>query len=467
MRCRRRRLQLGARRHRRQAGADGADEPQRLERLVEAHRHARGDVAVAMRRHRAPRAGRRAATAWSQRRSAACPLARPARPVRPSWAASCGRHAAGAEEAVLQAGMLVVDDPAARAPRARCASHCARRRSSIDGVRSTATPPGTMASIMKRWPKASLDRRCQSSRRRENCARPKRQRGVVAQGAQVAQVVGDALALQHQRTQPGRARRDFAAPGRLERHAIGPGVGHRRVARHAAGEPVGLQRRQLGEAALDALVHVAQVLFEPQHLLADDREAEVARLDDAGVHRADGDLVHAVAFDAHEGVVGGQRAGGGRRRLGVVLQRRRSGRPHAVVQPGALVAAALGLQTGQVGHRALHPRRTREGGRQVRKPLRRIVERAVRARPALRARHRRHSRHAAARRAAVAAPHRDQSPAAVRDAACRRAPRLAVDLRMPDRQRRRQAAQIESEVASVPCGQFPSIAAAWRYQASR
>ena len=57
------------------------------------------------------------------------------------------------------------------------------------------------------------------------------------------------------------------------------------------------------EALLDALVHVAQPLLEPQHLLADDLEAEVAGLDDAGVHGSDGDLVHAVAFDAHERIV--------------------------------------------------------------------------------------------------------------------------------------------------------------------
>ena len=64
-----------------------------------------------------------------------------------------------------------------------------------------------------------------------------------------------------------------------------------------------LEDRQLGEAPLDALVHVAEPLLEPEHFLADDREAEVAGLDDAGVHRPDRDLVHAVAVDAHERVV--------------------------------------------------------------------------------------------------------------------------------------------------------------------
>ena len=34
--------------------------------------------------------------------------------------------------------------------------------------RSAATPPGTMQSIMKRWPKASREKRCHSSRSRAN-----------------------------------------------------------------------------------------------------------------------------------------------------------------------------------------------------------------------------------------------------------------------------------------------------------
>ena len=47
-------------------------------------------------------------------------------------------------------------------------------------------------------------------------------------------------------------------------------------------------------------MHVAQALLEPKHLFADDLEAEMARLDDPGVHRTDGNLVDAVALDAHE-----------------------------------------------------------------------------------------------------------------------------------------------------------------------
>src|SRR6516162_6968377 len=59
---------------------------------------------------------------------------------------------------------------------------------------------------------------------------------------------------------------------------------------------------ELSEAPLDALVHVAETLLEPQHLLPNDGEAEMPGLDDARVHWAHGNLVHTVSVDAHEGV---------------------------------------------------------------------------------------------------------------------------------------------------------------------
>jgi len=65
---------------------------------------------------------------------------------------------------------------------------------------------------------------------------------------------------------------------------------------------VRLVNRQFGEATLDALVRVPQTLFEPQDLFADHGKSKMTRLDDAGVHRPDGNLVYAVALDAHEWV---------------------------------------------------------------------------------------------------------------------------------------------------------------------
>ena len=63
-----------------------------------------------------------------------------------------------------------------------------------------------------------------------------REGGVVADGADVAEVVGEALELGHQRAQPDRARRRLEAERRLDRAGEGDGVGDGAVARDAAGE---------------------------------------------------------------------------------------------------------------------------------------------------------------------------------------------------------------------------------------
>ena len=62
---------------------------------------------------------------------------------------------------------------------------------------------------------------------------------------------------------------------------------------------------------LDALVHVAEPLLQPHHGFAVGGEAEMAGLDDAGMHRADRNLVQALAFDRQERV--GRRASPARR----------------------------------------------------------------------------------------------------------------------------------------------------------
>ncbi len=376
-----------------------------------------------------------------------------------------GRHPPGREKPVLQTGMLVVD----RLQRAHLAldlvalpaQPVAHRRRQVgrdaaghDGVHHQAMPEG-----LSGQPQPVL------AQARE-LGQAEGQRGVVAECAEVAQVVGDALAFEHQRAQPGRALGNLALPRRFQRHAIGPGVGHGRVARHPAGEPVRFQRRQLGEAALDALVHVAQVLLEPQHFLADDREAEVAGLDDAGVHRADGDLVHAIAFDAHEGVVGGQGAGARGCGLGALSQRRPPGCPQAVVQPRPLVATAVGVQARQVGHGALQAHGAGERGREVGEAGACIVERQFEPDQPFEHGIGGAGHSSAAGGTAVDAPHRDQSPPSLGNAAGRGTPRVAIHPPMPDRQRRGQALQVESQVRQRH-RQFPSIAAAWRYQASR
>ena len=180
------------------------------------------------------------------------------------------------------------------------------------------------------------------------------QGGIVAERAEVAEVVGDALALQHQRPQQEGARRRRDAAGRLDGRGIGPGVGTGRIAGNAADEPRARRHVVADEQLLDALVLVAEALLEAQHPLADHREAEMARLDDAGMDGADRDLVGALAADLDEVVVA-RRIGKSDAHAphGVVAQRKPVRRPGAMAQPGPLVAA-LGGNADQVARRALH-----------------------------------------------------------------------------------------------------------------
>ena len=108
------------------------------------------------------------------------------------------------------------------------------------------------------------------------------------------------------------------------------------------------------EALLDALVRVAEALLEAQDLLADDGEAEMPRLDGAGVHRADRDFVHAFAFDLDEGIAvpAAREARGG---VEILAQRETRLGPGAVAQPLARGRRRpWRTDAEQVGRGALH-----------------------------------------------------------------------------------------------------------------
>ena len=79
----------------------------------------------------------------------------------------------------------------------------------------------------------------------------------------------------------------------------------------------------------------------------------MSRLDDAGVDRADGDLMHTIAFNTHEGVVLVVRLELCVRR--VVAQRIVVGRPVSVAQPSALIGLTAGVVCVD-GHGAEHVR---------------------------------------------------------------------------------------------------------------
>ena len=167
------------------------------------------------------------------------------------------------------------------------------------------------------------------------------ERGIVADRAEVAEVIGDPFQFRHHAAQPDRARRRLDAEcrfhGARERQCIGDGA----VPRRAARETRRLIERRAMHQVLDALVHVAEALLEAHHRFAIGGEAEMARLDDACVHRADRDLMQAFALDGQERI--GRRIG-------------------TVVEPGTRVGQSVGDKTEQVAHGAFQTDRRRVHG---------------------------------------------------------------------------------------------------------
>ena len=180
-----------------------------------------------------------------------------------------------------------------------------------------------------------------------------REGGVVADRADVAEVVGEALQLGHQGAQPDGARWGLDAERGLHGACEGQRVGHRAVARHAPGKPGRALDGRAEHQAVDALVHVAQSLLQPHHGLAVAMEAEMAGLDDAGVHGPDGDLMQRRALGGVEGI------GVAHRRRLVVRPERIPEPPAPVVEPAPTVGGTLRLQVVEVGERAFQTQRRR------------------------------------------------------------------------------------------------------------
>src|SRR5947209_6238126 len=98
-------------------------------------------------------------------------------------------------------------------------------------------------------------------------------------------------------------------------------------------------------------MNIAEALFEPHYGLAIRREAEMAGLDDAGVHRPDRNLVQILAFHREEE----KRRGPGR--LFGVRPERLHDLPGAEIKPRAQVPQAGGLEPIEIADRALEPDR--------------------------------------------------------------------------------------------------------------
>ncbi len=185
--------------------------------------------------------------------------------------------------------------------------------------------------------------------------------GIVAERSEVAEVVRDALALEHERAQPPCARRRNDREDRFRGLRIRPRECNRRISRHASRESISVGDGEGFEALVDALVRVAQALLEAQYLFAYDGETEVAGLDDARMDGPDRNLVHAVALDPHEGIRFLHVGRGGS--LEILAQWKFVLAPGAVTQPRAIVIGTVRRDAEEVAKRALHAaRRWKEAG---------------------------------------------------------------------------------------------------------
>ncbi len=99
-------------------------------------------------------------------------------------------------------------------------------------------------------------------------------------------------------------------------------------------------------------MHIAEPLLQPHNEFAIGGEAKVSRLDDAGVHGPDRNLVQPLAFRRQEDVR--------RRRLrALLLAERMVHVPETEIEPGPRIGRADRFQPEQAADRAFEPQRRR------------------------------------------------------------------------------------------------------------
>ena len=171
------------------------------------------------------------------------------------------------------------------------------------------------------------------------------ERSVIADRAEIAEMVGDALKLGHRGAYGVGALRDFDTKCALDGAGESQPVGDRRVTRKPRDHRRGLGGRPADHQHLDAFVHIAEPSLEPHHGFARGGKAEMSRLDDAGVHRADWNLMQGFALDRQEVVRG----------FGAAM----APRPLAMVEPWPIVGQALWLEAVEIARRAFEADRGR------------------------------------------------------------------------------------------------------------
>ena len=159
---------------------------------------------------------------------------------------------------------------------------------------------------------------------------------IVADGADVAEMIGEPLEFCQQRAQEHGSIRHGEIQSDFSRARKRVSVSHGTVTRNAAGELNAAREAGAAHQPVDALVDVSKPLFQPDHGLAAGGKAEMSGLDDTGMHRADRNLVQAVAFRGQEAI--GRRP---RQRVDAIPQWETHA-PAVVVEPGACIGRTLG-----------------------------------------------------------------------------------------------------------------------------
>ncbi len=155
---------------------------------------------------------------------------------------------------------------------------------------------------MKRWPKSLQVGAEHNLLQAMELIQEERESHVIADSAQVAQMVRDPLPLEEQRPQPMGPVGHNAPGQRFNSLAVGQAVGNGGIARYAGRQPRSFLPGQRLEPFFDALVHVPELLFEIDDVLSHGLEAEMAGLDDARMNRPDRDFVDPLAFGPYPAI---------------------------------------------------------------------------------------------------------------------------------------------------------------------
>ena len=163
--------------------------------------------------------------------------------MRPRLPRQRRRHHAGADEAIAHAGVLVVDLAQPVATSTPMASDALRERAA--GVRReiAARAAGHHEIHQIALARGPFGRAQQLLLEPGELRQPEGESGIVAERAEIAQMIGEALELERKRAQP-RARAPAAASPAMpfERLAVGPGEGHGGIAGDARREAMAVQR---------------------------------------------------------------------------------------------------------------------------------------------------------------------------------------------------------------------------------